>query len=310
MKKILICSVVVLTTAISCKNKQAGGDNYSNNSSSAANEIITYTNALVDLSNSHNGYLEDIIENTDKYERGLGKMDDKFAFTGIIRPMLMPSLKAQQVTATPPDALSDDDQKYFSENVSSYMKVFDRIKATNELMHTYISAEDYKDDKGSKGKLLIDSLRNDVKRAFTTKDALMIKATAIADASEVVILKDNPLKDYILAMKVDAKAAEDLLTLLTDNAGDYKGIATKAQQQYDAIEVAIAKHSKIDLANAKKESRDGYYQAFYERMTAFLGDTRKAMRTAAETGVVTDGNISSIESDYESMISRYNSFNN
>jgi hypothetical protein len=312
MNKIVIgaLAIALYTGAVSCNSSNAKGDEtYSDNSSKAANNIIAYTNAIVDLSNSHNSYLERVISNTDRIEKGLQNPNDRFAFTALITPFVTSSFKSKDATGEPAKELSSDDKKFFKENVSSYMTVFERIKTTYKDLDQYIKAEDFKDDKGEKGKLFVDSLHHDVQLAYSLKGTLMKRVNEVADASEEVILKDSPMKDYVIAMKSDMKAIRQFIDYTYENGNNYAAAAPKIKEQYDALEAAKAKHEKLDQDKAKEAHKDSQFRSFYEKMTSLLGDARKMMRTGAEKGVLTENDLSSLESDYDYMITTYNSFN-
>jgi len=309
MTKIVCSSLIVaflLTSVSSCKYFSKPGA-YNANSSSAASNIIEYTNLIVDMSNNHNSYLERVTDNADRIERGLQKPDDRFSFLGISKPFNHPTPYSKIKVEEPVSDLSKEDQQFFKEKVTNYMAVYTSLKKTNDELHDYLTAQDYKDDKGAKGVLLLDSVRSKVQQAYILKSELMKKVEVVADASEEVILKDSPLKDYIIAMKGDMKDIRAFIDLLESDK--YAAVADKAKTQYDALEAAHAKHSALDLSNAKKSTKDAQFTAFYERLHSFLLDARKALRDGTEKGDLSESDLSILNSDYDVLISSYNSFN-
>jgi hypothetical protein len=308
MTKIVCSSLIValLLTTVSCKYFSKPGA-YNDNSSSAASNIIEYTNLIVDISNNHNRYLEQVAQNADKIEKGLQKPDDRFSFIGLSKPFNYPMRYSKLKPEEPVSDLSKEDQQFFKEKVTNYMAVYTSLKKSNDELHDYLTAQDYKDDKGAKGFLLVDSVRSKVQQAYVLKSELMKKVEVVADASEEVILKDSPLKDYIIAMKSDMKDIRGFIDLLESDK--YAVVADKAKTQYDALEAAQAKHAALDLSNAKKSTKDAQFTAFYERLHSFLLNARKVLRNGAENGDLTESDLSTLNSDYDSLISSYNSFN-
>ena len=61
--------------------------------------------------------------------------------------------------------------------------------------------------------------------------------------------------------------------------------------------------------NAKKVTKDTQFTSFYERLHSFLLDARKVLRNGTEKGELTESDLSTLNSDYDSLISSYNSFN-
>jgi hypothetical protein len=313
MNKIIYSFVfaAMVATTISCKNGKGGtAAEYTDKSSESASNIIEYTNKVVDMSNDHNKYFDRLTDNVEKIDKALANPNDRYAFMGIMKPFETPSHNFGKVKVEEPVSdLSKEDQKFFKEKVTAYLAHYADLKATYQKMDDYLTAEDYKDDKGAKGRELNDSLKSKITKAYELKSELMKKVETVADASEVVILKDSPVKDYIIAMKGDIKAARELIDLMQENADKYPSVADKVKAQYDALEKAQAEHAKIDIANAKKANKEISYNNFYDRLHDFLLDTKKIMRDAAEKGEITESNGSTLDSDYDSLISSYNSFN-
>lgn len=306
----IVCSSLIaalMLSTVSCKYFTKKNGTYNEKSSSAASNIIEYTNLIVDMSNNHNRYLDQAASNTDRIEKGLQNPNDPFSFSGIIKPFNLPAHYSKLKVEEPVSDLSNEDQKFFKEKVTGYMAVYNSLKKSNDELHDYLTAQDYKDDKGAKGFVLLDSVRAKIQQAYVLKNELMKKVEVVADASEEVILKDSPLKDYIIAMKSDMKNIRQFIDLLESDK--YAAVADKAKAQYDSLDAAQAQHAKLDLGNAKKANKDTQFTAFYERLHSFLLDARKMLRNGTEKGDLTESDLSTLNSDYDSLISSYNSFN-
>lgn len=312
-----ICSsfvIAMFVSSISCNNtsgKKPGATEYSENSAESASHIIEYTNLIVDMSNKHNSYLEDVANNTTKLEEALKHPNDKYRFITINKPFSAPEFQKwnQKVKIDEPvKELSAKDQQFFKDSISKYKGLFETMKATNNRMHEYITAEDYKDDKGAKGYAIIDTLRNQIAELYTLKSAIVKKVEVVADESEQIILKDSPLKDYIIAMKKDMASIRSFIDLLGSEE-KYAGIEAKAKAQYDSLEKAQTEHAQINIDNAKKANEDHSFQTFYDDFHKLLLNARKRMRDAAEKGHFESYDLESLDSDYDSLVRDYNNFN-
>ena len=117
----------------------------------------------------------------------------------------------------------------------------------------------------------------------------------MADESEKIILKDSPLKDYILAMKEDMKNVRSFINMMDSGAATYSKLEPQAKAQYDALEKAQATHSQLNMDNAKKANKEHSYNNFYSQMHDFLLDTRKIMRDAGERGTLTENDLEGLD---------------
>ncbi|WPV66641.1 MULTISPECIES: DUF3829 domain-containing protein [unclassified Chitinophaga] len=312
-----ICSFLVIAmfvSSTSCNNtsgKKPGASEYSENSAESASHIIEYTNLIVDMSNKHNSYLEDVVNNTTKLEEALKHPNDHYRFITINKPFSAPDFHQfnQKVKIDEPvKELSSPDKKFFKDSITKYQGLFATMQATNNRMHEYITAEDYKDDKGSKGYAIIDTLRGQIAQLYSLKSAIVKKVEVVADASEQIILKDSPLKEYIIAMKKDMGNIRSFIDLLGSEE-KYAGIEAKAKAQYDSLEKAQAEHAQINIDNAKKANEDHSFNTFYDDFHKLLLNARKRMRDAGEKGHFESYDLESLDSDYDSLVRDYNNFN-
>lgn len=312
-----ICSSLVIAmfvSSTSCNNtsgKKPGASEYSENSAESASHIIEYTNLIVDMSNKHNSYLEDVVNNTTKLEEALKHPNDHYRFITINKPFSAPDFQRfnQKVKIDEPvKELSSPDKKFFKDSITKYQGLFATMQATNNRMHEYITAEDYKDDKGAKGYAIIDTLRGQIAQLYSLKSAIVKKVEVVADASEQIILKDSPLKDYIIAMKKDMANIRSFIDLLGSEE-KYAGIEAKAKARYDSLEKAQAEHAQINIDNAKKANEDHSFNTFYDDFHKLLLNARKRMRDAGEKGHFESYDLESLDSDYDSLVRDYNNFN-
>jgi len=325
MKKNIIytfCCLTLLSGMLSCthadkknkstSNKDSGDHTAGAGSADEAARIIEYTNLVVDMANSHNSYLKNILTNTDRIASGLKNSANQFAFTGIITPhVIQAGLRNMNGVAIdkPIAELGKENQAYFKTQITQYQTTFQKLQQDYKLLDDYVKAQDYKDDKGTKGYKLIDTIRNTVQKLYTGKIVLMKKVNEIADAAEVVVLKDSPLKDYIIAMKTDMKNFRDFADLLINNGNNYAKISDQAQVSYKNLEAAQVKNASLDLENAKKANKDGAYKSFYESFHDLLIRTKKTLRDARAAGKLTENDIDGLDREYDGLIRNYNYFN-
>lgn len=323
MKKTIIytsCCVALLLTAVSCKDKKKKDKDLQHTTSASASlgsadtasRVIEYTNLVVDMANSHNAYLKDILGNTKKIESALKNPKDKFGFLGIIHPHLTRFTINNRNGVTienPVPELGKENQAYFKTQVAQYNAKFEKMNTDYKQLKDYLTAQDYKDDKGAKGYALIDTIRGTVQKLYTGKIVLMKKVNEIADAAEIVVLKDSPLKEYIIAMKTDMKNVRNFVDLLSDNANSYTKISSQAQAGFAALETAQAKNAGLNIENAKKANKEGNYKNFYESFHNLLLRTKKTLRDAGENGRLTSSDIEGLDSGYDGLIRNYNYFN-
>ncbi|WP_162799908.1 DUF3829 domain-containing protein [Pedobacter jeongneungensis] len=314
MKTILKLTALALALSFTaCKNDKKKDNNaktaYAEADEKDVNAIIEYNNVMVSFTDKNNSYLKSLESNLDRIEKGLAKPNDRFAFLGLMTPFSMSTISNSRIKPdTPPSALNNDDQKFFKENVVSMTSLLDKIKETYKSLDEYIKAEDWKDDKGAKGKTLVDSIYSMGKKYYTYDEVVLAKLNLIGDDAERVILKTHPLKEYIFALKDDrSKAAE--FTKLLAGSKSYKAIEAKAKAAYQALEDQHNKHVAMAAPDATKyPGKDGYFRNFNERLNDYLIAARKMMRDAAVSGKLTDYNIEELVRDQDSMRSAYNNF--
>ncbi|MCX2493290.1 hypothetical protein OQX63_07390 [Pedobacter sp. PF22-3] len=312
MKTILKLTALALTLSFTaCKNDKKKDDNaktaYAEADEKDVNTIIEYNNVMVSFTDKNNDYIKRIEDNMIKIEKGLQNPNDRFAFIGLIQPFSIPTFNRSGLKPdTPPNALNNDDQKFFKENVTAMTGLLDKIKETYKSLDEYIKAEDWKDDKGTKGKALVDSIYSMGKKYYNHDELVLAKLNLIGDDAERVILKTHPLKEYIFALKDDRSATAAFTKLMASNK-NYKSIEAKAA--YQALEDQHHKHEAMAAPDATKyPGKDSYFKNFNDRLNDYLIAARKMMRDASASGKLTDYNIEELVRHQDSMRSAYNNF--
>lgn len=309
--KLLIFAVAISFSA--CKsgdkeNKDAKTE-YAEASNDDANQIVEYNNVLVGFTDKNNEYLKRINENLERIAKGLVNPSDQFAFIGIVPPYATPSFNRSTLKPeTPPSVLSSTDQKYFKDNVKGLNESMTKIKDTYKTLDDYLNAEDWKDDKGVKGKNLVDSIYSMSKTYYKYDENVLAKLEVIGDDAERIILKRHPLKEYIFAMKDDRKAVGDFNRMILGSK-NYKADEAKIKTAYNALEVQYKKHNEMDAPSASKyPGKDGSLIRFNDSFNEFLIEARKTMRAAAASGKLTESDAENLIRKHDYMRTSYNSF--
>ncbi|MCZ4244425.1 DUF3829 domain-containing protein [Pedobacter punctiformis] len=311
IKLIALAFVVSFAACKGSGDKKDGAKTeYAESNKDDANDIVEYNNVLVSYTDKNNDYLKSLDGTLQKISKGLENPTDRFAWIGITSPMSMISINHSKVKPeTPPAALSSDDQKFFKDNVAGLSSTMTKIKDTYKALNDYIKAEDWKDDKSAKGKLLVDSIYSMSKKYYAYDDKILAKLEVIGDDAERIILKSHPLKEYIFALKDDKKAVDDFNKLLAENAGKYKAAEAKIKTAYAALEAQNAKHKIMSPPDAKKfPGQDGSFTRFNESFSDYLIEARKIMRDASASGKISDDDGESLVRKQDYMRTAYNNF--
>ncbi|WP_316803774.1 DUF3829 domain-containing protein [Pedobacter nototheniae] len=312
----LTIKLIALAFAVSfsaCKGggkKEGAKTEYAESNKDDANDIVEYNNVLVSFTDKNNNYLKSLENGLKTISRGLENPNNQFAFSGIINPISIPFYSNSKIKPeTPPSALSSDDQKFFKENVAGLNSTMTKIKDTYKSLNDYIKAEDWKDDKSAKGKLLVDSIYSMSKNYYAYDDKILAKLEVIGDDAERIILKSHPLKEYIFALKDDKKAVDDFNRLLGESAEKYKAAEPKIKTAYAALEAQRGKHSAMPAPNAKEFPGQGdSFKRFNEAFNDYLVEARKVMRDASTSGKISQSDGENLVRKQDYMRTAYNSF--
>lgn len=313
MKKVVVIIAPFMLTLFvviqSCNSRNAG--NYAEKSSSSASEIIGYTNNLVDMSNECNEVMEGMRDKLNDAEAALKKPEATRYFPNIHVFVMTPIItNGREKVITPVSALNDADSRFFKTHVKLFLDQYDAISSTYKTLEDYTQAENYKDDKGAKGIALIDSIRTLSGSLAANRIILMKKVKDVADASESVILKDSPLRDYIIAMKADLRNTQEFIDLLGQSGNDFNAISEKANAAFAALEKAQTDHLIIDMkALGDDASRKAEFYNFNNYLHEFLLTAQKTLRNSKEAGSVSDSELKDLDAQHNRLIEQYNRFN-
>jgi len=297
---------------IACKNFNKKNDAktaYCYASSNDANDIVEYNNALIKLTDANYSYLKQVGSNLERIEKGLKNPNYQSEFNFIMEPMYIKPFTVKITPENPPGAMSSGDKKFFKDSVTAMGDQFAKIRTTYKTLADYIKAQDYKDDKGTKGLALIDSVYALGNKYYGVEDAVLNRLDVIADDAERVTLKNNPLKDYIYALKDDSKAISGFIKLIEANAGNYTASEAKIKTSYDSLATLNQQHTA--MGGPKEfhlEEKKNSFDRFNSKVNDFLVEARKIMRNASATGKVSEDDIHTLKSYQDYVRNAYNSF--
>lgn len=308
MKKMLFPALLLCAmglTVVGCKKDASvnadGKEVVAVDNMDDANAIIEFNNGLIEKSSKNRSNLERVV-------RYLGSMD---AFIAGQTPVLIPPITMPSMSklAEAPDALGKNKEAVKTLVADSTKKIDDIKKKTDELV-TYIKAEDYKDDKGAKAQTYKAEIMKLIDDYYVTEDKLSAIIQPIADAAEETILKDHPLKDYILGSKKVLTLSQNITTAVTDQYNEDVYDILSIKKQYDVLEKEIKANTakEFKVSDASLQSKKGYYESFNKEGDNFLATLRKVLREAENSKTITEGQASEIQNGYQNVVSRYNNF--
>ncbi|KFF00985.1 hypothetical protein IX39_10295 [Chryseobacterium formosense] len=184
----------------------------------------------------------------------------------------------------------------------SIQKKFDELKS-------YMTSEDYKDDKGAKAEALKKDIDAEAQAFFTAGGNVLTKIKPATDAAEEVILKDHPMKEFIVSSKSLMNSMDSVMDVLDKQYAEGFNEA-EAQKKYDEFEKIVAENSKkeFNVKDAQYSYKKSQFESVNKNASDFLDKFRKLIRDSKSTKQIPDSNINEMDSAYESVLSSYNSF--
>lgn len=270
-----------------------------------ANSIIEFNNKFLQLTKGHEGLINGLNDYFTRVNSRISDPENPFNIRPM-KPMYISTniYKVKEVPAAFGKVRDDMQKNYDAMNTS-----FDAIANSVNDLDSYISAEDYKDDKGAKAKEIQDKASKALQEYYAASKAVMAALRPVADDAEAVTLKDHPLKKYILSGKKVLSASDELLDEVYHEFDTQKLNEAKMQELYSKLEVAAKDVSDMSFsAPDQYKSRESSFTNFKKEANEFAGSVRKLMRDAKEKGKLEDTDVRLVENAYQSMLNRYNTF--
>lgn len=309
MKKIILIvgMLSVASFQMSCKKD---GDNAKTSTTAKvdnlddANNIIDFNNNILAEYKNKTKHIESILKYADAAVKK--SSGEKVFFMPIVTPAFS-SKKAESVPVAfgkDKDAL-DKDFKVFKDK-------YDNIKNKYEELRSYIAAEDFKDDKGAKATKVYKEIEADSEQFFTAGENILSKMKSAVDVAEEISLKDHPLKSYIVSSKKVNQAMDDAFSILDKQYVAEKFNESEAQKAYDNLAKSLEANTaqKFDVKDAQYSYKTASYESYNKSVSSYLDSFRKLIRDSKAAGKISESDIKTMDSAYDSVISSYNNFIN
>lgn len=306
MKKVMMIALALSLGAasVSCKK---GMDKIGNTilkaGSNEAQKVIDFNNDFLDSYKSTSRHIESIVKYADAAVTKAKGGDV------LIMPLVMSSTDYSLSKIKEVPAGFDESKKAVETDFNRYKAKKESIEKKYEELKSYMTSEDFKDDSGAKAEALKKSIDAEAMEFFTSGENVLAKIKPATDAAEEVILKDHPMKEFILSSKNVMNSMDAVMDVLDKQyAGSFN--EAEAQKKYDEFAKAVENNAKKDF-NIKEQQyayKKSQFESINKNASNFLDQYRKLIRDSKSTGKIADSNIRDMDSAYESVLNSYNSF--
>lgn len=292
-------------TVVSCK-KGAGkfGSTVLNmGNETDANAIIDFNNNFIDSYKSTSKHIERILKYADE---AVAKSKGENV---LIMPIVLSSMDYSFSKIKEVPSGFDKEKAAIEKEFSIYKAKKENIDKKIEELKSYMTSEDYKDDKGAKAEAIRKEIEADANAFYTAGENIITRIKPATDAAEEIILKDHPMKEYIISSKNVMNSLDSVIDVLGKQySGQFN--EAEAQKKYDEYAKAVEANAKLnfDVKDRQYSYKKSQFEIFNKNASNFLDLYRKLIRDAKEKGKIQDNDIQQIDSSYESVLSAYNSF--
>ena len=295
-----IVFVLAALTLVSCG--KLGDKASSDLGSDGANNIIAYNNAMVSYMNDATGKINKASEDYEKMSTMVAQKQKPRLFLGhaFIGSVPDASRKIDGVSLLEGDNLPSEVKEELTKSVKETSEAFKNTHDAYKKFNDYLKNEDFKDDDWVKGKEFLDIIEKNITAFYEGQTNSYKILKPVADAAEIELLKDHPLKESIIASKTDLGLAAEIRDIVYAEQIDMDVLATK----YDELQANYARHKDLTPDLLKEQRKDSNYNNFYEEIEEFLGEVRKCKRD----GKITVREAEGIGRDYQSLVGYYNRF--
>ncbi|MCW3161882.1 YiiG family protein [Chryseobacterium oryctis] len=307
MKKtvVFVLAFMLGVVSISCKKDlNKIGDTILNKVDGAG------ANAIIDFNNN---FLDSYKKSTVRIEGILKYADEAVAKSKGLNTSTLPHVTeamdfAYAKLTTVPSGFGKD-KEVIEKEFQDYKVRKNNIEQKYAELKSYMNSEDFKDDKGAKAEAISKEIEADAEVFFTSGENIIAKIKPATDAAEEVILKDHPLKEYIVSSKAIMKSLDSSYEVLGKQY-ESKFNEAEAQKKYDEFAKAVENNSKLvfDVKDQQYSHKKIPFENINKNANNFLEIFRKLIRNAKTSGKISDSDISQIDSAYDSLLNSYNSF--
>ncbi|MDQ1096323.1 MULTISPECIES: DUF3829 domain-containing protein [Chryseobacterium] len=306
MKKLLMLAVALSLSAVpvSCK-KEIGklGNTVLNAGKNEADAVIGFNNDFLDSYKRTSDHVESILKYSDAAVTKAKGGDV------LIMPMVTGSLDYAIGKIKEVPSGFDKNKAAIEKDFQTYKAKKESIDKKFEELKSYMNAEDFKDDKGAKAETLNKEIQADAQVLFEAGERIVTNIKPATDAAEETILKDHPMKEYIISSKKVMNALDNAYDTL-NKQHDSSFNAAEAQKRYDELAAAVAQNSKLDfkVKGTQYTYKKTDFESINRNAESFLDTYRRLIRNAKDSGKISDSDIRSIGYAYDAVLNSYNIF--
>lgn len=271
--------------------------------SRGAGNVIAYNNAMVTFMNEADSKMDRVANEYTAIYKMVTNKKKPIVYTGLAFTGSNPNLKDRSSGISlleASDYLPAEVSSKIKESIKNANDAYNSTKDVYDKLKSYVRNEDFKDDNWTKGVKLTEIIKDNVSKFYENQELAYKIIKPFADEAEVKLLENHPLRESILASKMDLNLAKELLNLIYTEEFDINKLTVK----YDELEANFTEHKDLTPNLLKEHNKANQYNNFYKEIEEFLGEVRKSKR---------DGKISKREADsigrgYDALIIYYNSF--
>ncbi|MEI3789734.1 MULTISPECIES: DUF3829 domain-containing protein [unclassified Chryseobacterium] len=307
MRKIIVLAMALTFTSvsvISCKKdvSKLGKSVLNLGGADEANAIIDFNNNFLDSYKNTSKHIESILRYAD------GAVAKAKGGNAMIMPVIGSMDYSFSKIKEIPSGFGKD-KAAIEADFNTYKAKKESIEKKFEELKSYMNSEDYKDDKGAKAEAITKDIETEAQALFTSGENVVAKIKPATDAAEEVVLKDHPMKEYIISSKSVMNSLDSNIDVL-DKQYSGKFNEAEAQKKYDELAKAVEANSKLEfnVKDPQYSYKKTLFESFNKSASSFLDTYRKLIRDAKGSGKISDSDIQQIDSSYESVLNSYNSF--
>lgn len=313
MKRLSYLNLIVLLLLITACGGQKKGPSQSD--MIKANQIIAYTNNVIIEANT-------IFKWAEQYERhfetlteialkpALSKSTDNIFFFSMGSPFgtfyygMDPMNKRIDLTKVS-NQLDETDLLYFTEASKNYHNDKNAFENLYKELKTYLDEENYKDDKGAKGKLYADSIGYYYSSILIQASEMSERAAELGEEAELLTLGESPMRDLIMLMREEMKTSKNAIRAFRA----YEAEEVSKEEAIRVGEIYLTtynenkeKRTSLKLNNVQ-ESRFSYFTKTDDDLYAIVKRTIRSLKNNEE---VKSSEYDNMENRYQALIDNYN----
>ncbi len=306
MKKIIVLAMALSLTVVtvSCKKGiEKIGNAMAKGGQNGANAIIDFNNDFLDSYKRTSDRIDNILKYADAAV-SKAKGENVSYIPSVIGGTDYSFSKIKGVPSG-----FDNNQKAIEGDFQTYKAKKENIEKKFEELKSYMQAEDFKDDKGVKAEAIRKEIETDAHAFFVAGEGILDKIKPATDAAEDVILKDHPMKEFIISSKNMMNSLDSAYGVLGKQY-DGKFNEAEAQKKYDEFAKAVETNSKMvfNVKDTQYSYKKSQFETVNKNASSFLDVFRKLIRDSKSTGQISDSDIQQIDSAYDSVLNSYNTF--